>query len=78
MSLEEVAVCTGHKVLMEIYNNILLIVGKLQGILYKQLRPHRVHFLNIIFMLINYIKLQNKNIQWTSHQKAKLDVYNNP
>ncbi len=54
MSLEEVAVCTGHKVLVEVDNNILLIVGKLQGILYKQFRPCRVHFLNIIFMLINY------------------------
>ncbi len=33
LSLEEVAVCTGHKVLMEVDANILPIVGDQQGIL---------------------------------------------
>jgi hypothetical protein len=32
MSLKEVAVCTGHKVLMEVDDNILPIVGDHQGI----------------------------------------------
>jgi hypothetical protein len=38
--LEEVAVRAGHKVLMEVELNILLIAGDSQGILDQQLRPH--------------------------------------
>jgi hypothetical protein len=36
--LEDVALCAGHKVLMKVEDNILLIVGDPQGILDKQLR----------------------------------------
>ncbi len=57
MSLREVAPCAGHKVLMEVDDNILLIVGDQSGILDKQLRLHPIHLLNIILILVNYIKL---------------------
>jgi hypothetical protein len=43
--MEEVTVHSGHKVLMEV-DNILLIVGNPQGILDKQLRPCPNHLLN--------------------------------
>jgi hypothetical protein len=33
LSLGEVVVCAGHKVLMEVDNNILVIAGNTQGIL---------------------------------------------
>ena len=39
LSLKEVAVHEGHKVLMEVDDNISLIVGNLQGILDQQLKP---------------------------------------
>jgi hypothetical protein len=45
--LEEVAVRTGHKVLMKVGNNSLLIVGDPKGILDQQLMPHPIHLLNI-------------------------------
>jgi hypothetical protein len=57
MSLREVAPCTGHKVLMEVDNNILLIVGDQSGILDNLLGLHPIYLLNIIFILVNYIKL---------------------
>jgi hypothetical protein len=38
--LEEVAVGAGHKVLMEVDDNILLLIDNPQGILHHQLRPH--------------------------------------
>ncbi len=40
MSLEEVAVLAGHKVLIEADNDILLIVGDPQRILDHHLWPH--------------------------------------
>ncbi len=55
--LEEVAVWAGRKVLMEVDNSIPLIVGDSQGILDQLLRPHPLHFLNIITALINHIIL---------------------
>ncbi len=39
MSLVDIAVPAGHKFLMEVDNNILLIVGNPQGILKQQLKP---------------------------------------
>ncbi len=45
--------CTGHKVLMEVDDNICLILGDLQGILDQQLRPRPIHLLNIIIILIH-------------------------
>jgi hypothetical protein len=39
LSLEEVTVRAGHKVLMEVDDNISLIVGNPQGISDQQLRP---------------------------------------
>jgi hypothetical protein len=56
LSFEEVAVRAGHEVLMELDDSILLIVDDPQGILYWQLRPHPIHFLNFT-LSINYIKL---------------------
>ncbi len=44
LSLEDVAASVGHKVLMEVDNNILLIVGDARGILDKQLSPHPFYF----------------------------------
>jgi hypothetical protein len=40
--LKEVAVHEGHKVLMEVDDNISLIVGNLQGILDQQLKPRPI------------------------------------
>ncbi len=57
LSLEEVTVHAGHKVLMEVDDNTLLIIGNPRGILDQQLRPHGINLLNIIITLINYIKL---------------------
>ncbi len=48
MSLEEVTVRAGNKVLVKVDNNSVLIVGDPQGILSQQLRPHAIHLL-IIF-----------------------------
>ncbi len=53
--MEAVAVRAGYKVLMEVNDNILLIVGNPQGILEDQLRSHPI--LLILIILINYIKL---------------------
>ncbi len=53
LSLEEVAVRAGHKVLMDVDDKILLIVGIPQGNLDQQLMPHPIHFLNIIFITLN-------------------------
>ncbi len=56
--MEEVALCAGHKVLMEDDNNIVPIVGDPQGILDRQLKPRTINLLNIIINLIflmNYI-----------------------
>jgi hypothetical protein len=46
----------GHEVLVKIDEIILLIVGDLQGILDKLLRPQLVNLLNIIILLIYFIK----------------------
>ncbi len=54
MSLYKVTVHAVHQVLMEVDDNILLIVGDQQGILYEQLTPRRIHLLNIIIIKINY------------------------
>ncbi len=43
---------TGQKVLMEIDDNILQIVGNLQGILDQQLNPRPMHLLNIFINII--------------------------
>jgi len=53
LSLEEVAVHAGHKVLMDVDDIILLIVGIPQGILDQQLRPRPIHFSNIMFITLN-------------------------
>ncbi len=54
LPLEDVTVRAGRKVLMEVDDKSALIVGNLQGILGQQLRPHPVHLLNIIYLLLNY------------------------
>jgi hypothetical protein len=57
---------------MEVDDNILLIVGDLQGILDQQLMPHPNHFLNII-ILINQIKLYSiKKLRTISSKGRKL------
>jgi hypothetical protein len=53
--LEEVIVRAGHKVLMEVDNNISQIVGNRQEILDQQLSPQPIGLLNIIInALINH------------------------
>ncbi len=47
----------GHKVLIKADDGISLIGGDPRGILDQQLRPHPIHILNIITILINFIKL---------------------
>ncbi len=52
MSSEEVAVCAGRKVLMDVEDNTLLIVGDPQGILDQLLWSHPMRLLNIIIIII--------------------------
>jgi hypothetical protein len=47
------SVCAGHKVLMEVSNNIML---DSQGILDQQPWPDPINILNIIIILISYIE----------------------
>ncbi len=55
LPLKEVTGRVGYKVLMEVDNNILLIIGDPLGILVQEHRPQPVHILNIIItILINY------------------------
>jgi hypothetical protein len=56
--LEEIAVCAGHKVLMQDDDNSLLIVGNPQGISSQQFRPHQnalIEYHYYIDNLFNYI-----------------------
>ncbi len=53
MSIGEVALCAGHKVLIEAGWNSLLIVHNPEGILDQQLRPYPIHLLNNNFKLLN-------------------------
>jgi hypothetical protein len=70
LSLEEVNGCAGYKVLRDVDDISALIVGNPQGILGNQLRPHPMHSLNIIIiMLINhYIIYLNYIIKLTTNQ----------
>ncbi len=53
----------GHKVLMEVDNNILQIVGNRQEILDQQLLPRPIELLNIIInALINHNYVSQKNL----------------
>ena len=61
-SLEEVAVCAGHKVFIEVDDNILLIVGDLWGICDPQLWSHIIHLLTIIIVLINNINFHTTEL----------------
>jgi len=54
--MEDVVERADHKVLTEVDDNILQIVGNQQWILDQQLRPHSIHLLNImIIILVNLI-----------------------
>jgi hypothetical protein len=59
LSLEEVALYGGNKVLMGVVDNVLPIIGNSQGIIKQRLRPHPIHLFNSIniVIIINYIKL---------------------
>jgi hypothetical protein len=46
------AVHAGNKVLIEVVDNILLIVGDPQGILEQHLRHYPIHLLNICIIII--------------------------
>jgi hypothetical protein len=60
VSLEEVASCAGRKVLM-LLTYISQIDDDPQWILDQQLRPHPIHLLNIItIILINNIEKEKK------------------
>ncbi len=47
----------GHKALVEVDDNILLIVDDPQGILDQKLRPRPINLLNIVIILFSYFKL---------------------
>ncbi len=70
LSLQEVSVCAGHKILMAFDDNIWLIVGDLQGILGQHLMPRQLHLLNSITVSINYIKsyINKLNLKTEDHQ----------
>ncbi len=53
--MEVFALRAGHKVLADVDVNIAQIVGDPRGILGWQLRPHPIHLLNIIIILISYL-----------------------
>jgi hypothetical protein len=53
MSLDKVAMGAGHKVLMEVEDNISLTVGNPQGVLNQQPGPHPIHSLNITSIVLN-------------------------
>ncbi len=52
--LKEDAMHSGHKVLMEVDDNSVLIVADPQGTLGLLLMPHTTHLLSIIIVLITY------------------------
>ncbi len=52
LSLKEVAVHAGLKVLMKVENNSAMIVGNPQGILGQQLRTQLIYLFNIIMMIL--------------------------
>jgi hypothetical protein len=50
--LKEVAVQAGHKVLIEVDLNSVLIVGNPQGIFGQQLRPRQIQVLNVFINIV--------------------------
>jgi hypothetical protein len=56
LSLEEVAVCAGHELLVKVGDHISLIVGNRQGILDQQLRPRPIQLLNTIIILLHLVE----------------------
>jgi hypothetical protein len=52
LSLEEVADYVGDKVLMEVDDNSAQNVADPQGILGQLLKPHPIHLLNIIIIIL--------------------------
>ncbi len=50
--LEEVAMHADNKVLMQVDDNSLQVVGDPHGVLVQQLRPHPIHSLKLV--LITY------------------------
>jgi hypothetical protein len=57
--LVEVGMDAGNKVLIDVDDNTLLAVGNPQLILDQQLKPHPIHLLIIIIILINSNKFFN-------------------
>ncbi len=52
LSLEEVAVCAGQKVLMKAEDSSALIIGDSREIWCQQLRPHPIRILNIVIVIL--------------------------
>ncbi len=52
LSLEEVGVCAGHKVLMEAEDSCTLIIGDSREIWCQQLRPRPIHLFNIVIVIL--------------------------
>ncbi len=50
--MEEVALCAGHKALLEVDDNSVLIVDNDRGSLGQKLWPHPVHLLNIVMIVL--------------------------
>ncbi len=62
-SLEEVTLRAGHKVFMEVDDDVALIILIHKGILAQHFKPHPIHFLNSIIIklistFINYWIIQ--------------------
>jgi hypothetical protein len=55
--LEDIDRHAGHKVLMEVDDNRVVIISNPLRTLDEQFMPNPVHLLNIIIVAINYIKL---------------------
>jgi hypothetical protein len=54
LNSEEVTVLAGHRVLIKVDENGVLIIGNPQGIFGWQLTPAPIHLLNIFCYYINY------------------------
>jgi hypothetical protein len=54
--------CAGHKVLMEVDDDILPIDGNQQEILGQQLWPRPIHLLNIVIFIVKIIFIKLKFI----------------
>ncbi len=67
----------GYTVSMELFKNILLIVGDQQGILDQLLRLHQIHLFNLLIMFNCVLFYYLKNLK-TEDQGRKGSLFNGP